>query len=100
MLSKIPRLPTVCAMVCAIRSPIRFEHYVQVGAFALRRNADKAVARLQSAGVAGAFIFGPPATRSHLYRVRIGPVSGVPEFDKLVARLTALGYPGARLVGP
>lgn len=74
--------------------------YVQVGAFALRRNADKAVARLQSAGLAGAFIFGPPATRSPLYRVRIGPVSGVPEFDRLVARLGAVGYPGARLVTP
>ena len=41
-----------------------------------------------------------PATRSRLYRVRIGPVSGVPEFDRLVARLTVLGYPGARLVAP
>ncbi len=74
--------------------------YVQVGAFAVRRNADRVVARLQAGGLAGAFIFGPPATRSRLYRVRIGPVSGVPEFDRLVARLTSLGYPGARLVAP
>ncbi|MDE2050045.1 MAG: septal ring lytic transglycosylase RlpA family protein [Gammaproteobacteria bacterium] len=74
--------------------------YVQVGAFALRSNADRVVARLQAAGLAGAFIFGPPVTRSRLYRVRIGPVSGVPEFDRLLARLTALGYPGARLVSP
>jgi rare lipoprotein A len=74
--------------------------YVQVGAFAIRSNADHVVARLQAAGLAGTFVFGPPVTRSHLYRVRIGPVSGVPEFDRLVARLTALGYPGARLVEP
>lgn len=74
--------------------------YLQVGAFALRRNADKAVTRLHAAGLAGAFVFGPPVTRSRLYRVRIGPVGGVPEFDRLVARLTALGYPGARLVAP
>ena len=74
--------------------------YVQVGAFALRSNADRVVARLQAAGLAGAFTFGPPVTRSRLYRVRIGPVSGVPEFDRLLARLTALGYPGARLVSP
>lgn len=92
-----PESPAVLTRVAESPPPTL---YVQVGAFALRRNADKAVARLQSAGIAGAFIFGPPATRSHLYRVRIGPVSGVPEFDKLVARLTALGYPGARLVGP
>lgn len=74
--------------------------YVQVGAFAVQDHAERVVARLHAAGVAGAFVFGPPAARSHLYRVRIGPVSGVPQFDQLVARLTALGYPGARLVAP
>jgi peptidoglycan lytic transglycosylase len=74
--------------------------YVQVGAFAVQGHAEQVVARLQAAGLAGAFVFGPPAARGHLYRVRIGPVSGVPEFDRLVARLTALGYPGARLVAP
>jgi rare lipoprotein A len=74
--------------------------YVQVGAYAFRRHADHVLARLHAAGLGSAFVFGPPATRSHLYRVRIGPVSGVPEFDRLVARLTALGYPGARLVEP
>lgn len=74
--------------------------YVQVGAFAIRGHAERVVSRLHAAGLAGAFIFGPPAARSHLYRVRIGPVSGVPEFDRLVARLTGLGYPGARLVTP
>jgi peptidoglycan lytic transglycosylase len=74
--------------------------YVQVGAFLVQGHAERVVARLHAAGLAGAFIFGPPAARGHLYRVRIGPVSGVPEFDRLVARLTALGYPGARLVAP
>ena len=63
-------------------------------------NAERVVARLHAAGLAGAFIFGPPVTRSRLYRVRIGPVGGVPEFDQLIARLDALGYPGARLVAP
>jgi rare lipoprotein A len=74
--------------------------YVQVGAFAFRRNADRVLARLHAAGLAGAFMLDPSVTRSRLYRVRLGPVSGVPEFDRLVARLTALGYPGARLVTP
>ena len=74
--------------------------YVQVGAFAVRANADHVLARLEAAGLAGAFIFGPPAARGHLYRVRIGPVNGVPEFDRLIARLSAMGYPGARLVAP
>lgn len=74
--------------------------YVQVGAFAVERNAARVLARLHAAGLAGAFVLGPPETRSRLYRVRIGPVGGVPEFDRLVARLTALGYPGAQLVTP
>ncbi len=74
--------------------------YVQVGAYAIRSNADRVVARLQAAGLAGAFVFGPPVTRSRLYRVRIGPVGAVADFDRLVARLSALGYPGARLVEP
>lgn len=74
--------------------------YVQVGAFAVQAHAERVVSRLQAGGLAGAFVFGPPAARGHLYRVRIGPVAGVPEFDRLVARLTALGYPGARLVAP
>ncbi len=74
--------------------------YVQVGAYAMRSNAERVVARLQAAGFPGAFVFGPPVTRSSLYRVRIGPVSSVPEFDQMLARLTTLGYPGARLVAP
>jgi rare lipoprotein A len=92
-----PESPTVLTRVSESPPPTL---YVQVGAFAVQANAQHVVSRLQAAGLAGAFIFGPPATRSRLYRVRIGPVSGVPEFDRLVARLTALGYPGARLVTP
>jgi peptidoglycan lytic transglycosylase len=74
--------------------------YVQVGAYAVQAHAERVVAQLHAAGLAGAFVFGPPVARGSLYRVRIGPVTGVPEFDQLVARLTTLGYPGARLVPP
>lgn len=74
--------------------------YLQVGAYAVQAHAESVVTRLHAAGLAGAFVFGPPVARGQLYRVRIGPVSGVPEFDQLVARLRALGYPGARLVAP
>ena len=74
--------------------------YVQVGAFAVQGHAERVVARLHAAGFPSAFIFGPPAARGHMYRVRLGPVGGVPEFDRMVARLSSLGYPGARLVAP
>ena len=92
-----PASPAVLTRVAESPPPAL---YVQVGAFAVQAHAQRVVSRLHAVGLSGAFIFGPPVTRSHLYRVRIGPVSGVPEFDRLVARLTALGYPGARLVTP
>jgi peptidoglycan lytic transglycosylase len=72
--------------------------YVQTGAFADPANAERELGRLQAAGLASAFIMPPPAGRSQLYRVRIGPIGSVAEFDALAARLTALGIPDARLV--
>ncbi|HZT01436.1 MAG TPA: septal ring lytic transglycosylase RlpA family protein [Steroidobacteraceae bacterium] len=92
-----PETPSILTRVAESPPPTL---YVQVGAFTAQANAERVVSRLHAAGLAGAFIFGPPVTRSRLYRVRIGPVGGVPEFDQLVARLDALGYPGARLVAP
>ena len=92
-----PGNPDVLTRVAERPPPVL---YVQVGAFAIPDNADRVLARLHAAGLSSAFVLGPPETRSRLYRVRIGPVRGVPEFDRLVARLTALGYPGARLVAP
>jgi rare lipoprotein A len=92
-----PETPSILTRVAESPPPTL---YVQVGAFTAQANAERVVARLHAAGLAGAFIFGPPVTRSRLYRVRIGPVGGVPEFDQLIARLDALGYPGARLVAP
>jgi len=50
-----------------------------------------------SGGLGSAFILSPPDGQPQLYRVRLGPVSSVPEFDTLAAKLKALGYPDARL---
>jgi rare lipoprotein A len=71
--------------------------YVQAGAFADPQNAGRTLARLQGAGLAGAFIVAPAAGASQLYRVRVGPVHSVAEFDALAAQLAALGFPEARL---
>jgi rare lipoprotein A len=70
--------------------------YVQAGAFADAQNAQRLLARLQAAGLA-AFLASPLQGKSHLYRVRLGPVSSVAEFDALAARLAALGITDARL---
>jgi rare lipoprotein A len=71
--------------------------YVQAGAFADADNAQRLLARLQGAGLRNAFVLSPVAGRSHLFRVRLGPVSSVADFDQLAARLQSLGIPDARL---
>lgn len=71
--------------------------YVQVGAFADQRNAQRVLDRLHTGGLHSALILAPPDGQPALYRVRLGPISSVPEFDQLAARLKALGFPDARL---
>jgi rare lipoprotein A len=71
--------------------------YVQAGAFADEHNAQRLLGRLQAAGLAGAFVASPLQGKSHLYRVRLGPVGSVAQFDALAARLAALGITDARL---
>ena len=71
--------------------------YVQVGAFADERNAQRLLERLRAAGLANAFVLSPLESGSSLYRVRLGPVGSVAEFDALAARLTTLGIPDAFL---
>ena len=71
--------------------------FVQVGAFADQSNAQRVLSRLKSGGLGSAFILSPPDGQPQLYRVRLGPISSVPEFDTLAAKLKVLGYPDARL---
>jgi rare lipoprotein A len=71
--------------------------YVQAGAFADQGNAQRALTRLQAAGLGTAFIAPPASDKPALYRVRVGPISDVARFDELAARLAKLGFSGARL---
>ena len=71
--------------------------YVQVGAFADQSNAQRVLDRLHTGGLPTAFILAPPDGKPPLYRVRLGPISSVPEFDQLAAKLKELGYSDARL---
>jgi rare lipoprotein A len=72
--------------------------YVQAGAFADPRNAQRVVDRLHAAGLHTAFIVLPvDGGKSRLFRVRLGPVTSVGQFDQLAARLAALGIADARL---
>jgi rare lipoprotein A len=71
--------------------------YVQAGAFADAQNAQRALGKLQAAGLSSAFLVSPVPGKSHLYRLRVGPVGSVAEFDQLAARLSSLGMPDAHL---
>ena len=71
--------------------------YVQAGAFADEQNAQRLLTRLQAAGLASAFVASPLTSKTHLYRVRVGPVGSVAQFDELTARLATLGIADARL---
>ena len=71
--------------------------FVQAGAFADARNAERLLARLQAAGLVSAFVAAPAEGKLPLYRVRLGPVASVGQFDELSARLAALGIADARL---
>jgi rare lipoprotein A len=73
------------------------ELYVQAGAFADEQNAQRLLERLHAAGLASAFVVSPLVSKSHLYRVRLGPVANVAEFDQLATRLQSLGIADARL---
>src|SRR5262249_42901869 len=71
--------------------------YIQVGAFGDATNADRAVQRLQAAGIGNTFILPLTSNGQNLRRIRIGPIASVADFDALVKRLATLGFPQARL---
>jgi len=71
--------------------------YIQVGAFADPANAQRVLARLQTAQISNAFVLPTGDAARPLQRVRIGPVATVDQFDQLVAQLGTLGFAEARL---
>jgi rare lipoprotein A len=71
--------------------------YMQAGAFAAEDNARHLLERLQGAGITNATVVSPLDAKSHLFRVRLGPITSVAEFDAFAARLAKLGIADARL---
>jgi rare lipoprotein A len=74
--------------------------YLQVGAFGARSNADNAVAKLDAAGVAHAFVQTASEANRTLYKVRIGPLADVDSVDALTAKLRDLGFGDSQIVIP
>jgi rare lipoprotein A len=72
--------------------------YVQVGAFAERRNAEKLLQRLVAGGYTNAFIASEGKRTRTLYRVRLGPFSSSSEYDRLRERMQAFGIVQTQLI--
>ncbi len=93
-----PRRPglEIISTVAAARPPPKL--YLQVGAFAQADNAENLRRRLEQAALQPAFVQSPANAAAPLYRVRIGPLTGVEEGDRLAEQARALGFSGARVV--
>ena len=71
--------------------------FVQAGAFGLRSNADALADKIRAQGIDGVIVSKDDSGGRTLYRVRIGPVTGVDHYDWMVARMADLGIHDAYL---
>ena len=71
--------------------------FVQAGAFADPANAERLAAKLRGGGYGKIFVRDDVIAGRRMYRVRIGPVAGVPQFDRIVAALDQAGVRDAHL---
>jgi rare lipoprotein A len=71
--------------------------FVQAGAFSDPANAERLAARLRGGSFGKIFVREDQIAGRRMYRVRIGPVSGVAEFDRVVAALERAGITDAHL---
>ncbi|HVH74822.1 MAG TPA: septal ring lytic transglycosylase RlpA family protein [Stellaceae bacterium] len=83
-------------LVLAAYRPAGGHYFIQVGAYAVEDNAQRAHARIASLGsveVTPASVNG-----AELYRVRLGPFASREAANEMLARVIGSGYPGARIV--
>jgi rare lipoprotein A len=72
--------------------------FVQVGAFGEQSNAERRHRLLADNGIDQAFVHREADRSPAIYRVRIGPLSGVAHYDRLVDELSRLGIADTHLV--
>lgn len=72
--------------------------YVQVGAFGKRANAERRHRMLAESGIDEAFVYREADRTPAIYRVRIGPLSGVADYDRVVGTLNGIGIDDSHLV--
>lgn len=72
--------------------------FIQVGAFGSRDNASRRYSALKEAGIGGVVVHEDQSSGTTLYRVRIGPISGVAQYDSVAQQLAGLGIKDPILV--
>ena len=71
--------------------------YVQAGAFGQSTNAEALADKIRNQGIDDVVVSRDDSGGRTLYRVRIGPVTGVNQYDQMVARMVDLGIHDAYL---
>ena len=89
--------PAAAAPAAAPRSAAGGTFFVQAGAFSDPKNAERLAEKLRGGGYGTVFVRDNENAGRRLYRVRIGPISGVEEFDRIVAALEWGGINDAHL---
>ena len=72
--------------------------FVQVGAFGSVENAQRRLTALRSGGIGTSFILEDMSGDATIYRVRIGPITGVIHYDILVEELENIGITDPYLI--
>lgn len=72
--------------------------FVQVGAFGEETNAERRHRLLADNGIPGVFVQKAVDRSPAVYRVRIGPLSGVDDYDRVVEKLSHIGIADSHLV--
>ncbi len=72
--------------------------FVQIGAFSSRENADQQLGLLRAGGIGTGFVLADTRAEPPIYRVRVGPISGVAHYDLLIVELDKLGIVDPYLV--
>ena len=90
-----PAVPATRAPASAPANPVPATQAgvltLQVASFAARTNAERALAMLSGAGIAGARLLDADADGRHVWRLRVGPIAES-AVEELAVRLQGLGF--------
>ena len=85
------------SLIVAVARPVEGGQLLQVSAFSSADNAERAHARLDAAGVAGAQVVAGEAAGRPVWRLRVGPVA-TDAVEAVSSQLAALGFDAVRPV--